>query len=342
MAGLIAPQFITANPHLMEPQIMMQYFQASGFMSAFHNSEPTVKLGSEDLTVNVRRMNFRTQAGGAQSPYNNLPSVAIQMSLISTPTYLLRARSIFDHHDAAQAGVWGFGLPEALGDAMDQAIFQQMRTAGLYGMNPANGEGLLNTANAVAVQLPADTFGNTTISTYDNGQMALFLLSAVSALRIRTMQMNQKHRVVILGPQRVLAQWNSVGIVQLTSYQRIGGGSNTTGGTVEQILEQHGVTVEWAYDDTLIGKGSGGKDAIIITIPEIESPKKMNTVDTNNVANKLNPAFPNCNTMYCDMVKPRIIQSPLPLGANELLAELRITSGWGKRPEAITIMSASF
>ncbi len=342
MASLIASQYITANPHMMEPQIMMQYFQASGFMSAFHGSEPTVKLGSADLNVYVRRMNLRTVSGGAQSPYNNLPSVQIQMSMISQPTYLLRARAIFDHHDAAAAGVWGFGLPEALGDAMDQAIFQQMRTAGLYGMNPANGEGLLNTAGAVAVPLPADSFGNTTISTYDNGQMAAFLLSTIAALRIRTMQMNQKHRVVILGPQRVLAQWNTVGIVQLTSYQRIGGGSNTTGGTVENILEQHGVVVEWAYDDTLIGKVTGGKDAIIITIPEVESPKKMNVIDTNNVANKLQPAYPNCNTMYCDMVKPRIIQSPLPLGANELLAELRITSGWGQRPETISIMSAAF
>jgi hypothetical protein len=342
MAGLIASQYITANPHLMEPQIMLDYFQASGFMSAFHNSEPTVKLGSEDLTVNVRRMSYRTQSGAGQSAYNNLPSVAIQMSMVSTPTYLLRARATFDHHDAAQAGVWGFGLPEALGDAMDLAIFQDMRNAGLYGMNPANGEGLLNTAGAVALPLPADSLGHTTVSTYDNGEMALFLLNAVSALRIRTKQMNQKHRIVILGPQRILAQWNIAGIVQLTSYQRAGAGSATTGDVVKNVLEDNGVTVEWAYDDTLIGKGQGGKDAIIITIPEIESPKKMSVIDTNNLANKMAQGFPNCNTMYCDMVKPRIIQSPLPLGANELLAELRITSGWGKRPEAISIMSATF
>lgn len=342
MSGLIAPALITSNPHFMEPEILMQFNQASGFISAFENGSSTVKIGSEDLTVMVRRMNYRTVSGAGQSAYNNLPSVSIQMSAISTPTYLLRARGTFDHHDAAQAGNWGFALPTALQAAMDTAIYQQMRTAGLYGINPANGEGLLNTVGATATTLPADTLGNTTVSTYDNGQMAHFLLSTILSLRIRTQQTNQKHRVVVLGPQRIIGQWSSVGIVQLASYQRLGGGTNTVGGTAEDILAAQGVIIEWAYDDTLIGKGAGGKDAIIITIPEIESPRKMSMIDTNNLANQMQPSMLGCNVLYSDMVKPTIIQSPLPLGANELLAELRVTSGWGKRPEAITIVSATF
>jgi hypothetical protein len=38
-----------------------------------------------------------------------------------------------------------------------------MRTAELYGINPALGEGLVNTAGATTTNLPADSNGNDTI-----------------------------------------------------------------------------------------------------------------------------------------------------------------------------------
>lgn len=63
---------------------------------------------------------------------------------------------------------------------MRQGIFQQLRSALLYGMNPAGGEGLLNTAGATTESLPPDSNGNTTVLTYDHGQMAVYLLGHVS------------------------------------------------------------------------------------------------------------------------------------------------------------------
>ncbi|HET8686813.1 MAG TPA: hypothetical protein VFM18_09125 [Methanosarcina sp.] len=340
MAGLTTA-WVQAHPSMVVPEILMQYNQPSGVFEAFAGSAPEVKIGSEDLTVYVRRLDIRTATvSSAQAP-NQLPSVSINANLISTPTYLVRTRAEFDHHDTAQAGNWGFSLPEAQRLGMRQGIFQQMRLAGLYGMNPSNGEGLMNASGATTTTLPADTFGNTTIQTYDNGQMALYLLGLIAAIKIRTYQTGVNQRVVILGPQRVLALWQYVGIVQLTSFQRPGGGSATVGGTVENILEMSGDTIQFAYDDTLIGKGSGGKDAIIITLPEIELPKQMATQNTNEFA-KLTPSHKGANMMYCDMAAPREIPTPIPGGALDIVSELRITSGWGLRPEAITILSATY
>jgi hypothetical protein len=48
----------------------------------------------------------------------------------------------------AAAGGWNVALPEAQRLGMRQGIFQQLRNCLLYGMNPAGGEGLLNTAGA--------------------------------------------------------------------------------------------------------------------------------------------------------------------------------------------------
>ena len=66
-------------------------------------------------------------------------------------------------------------------------------------MNPAGGEGLLNTAGATTETLPPDSNSNTTVLTYDHGQMAVYLLGHVQAALTRTMQLGRQQRVVILG-----------------------------------------------------------------------------------------------------------------------------------------------
>lgn len=236
---------------------------------------------------------------------------------------------------------WNFALPEAQRLGMRQGIFQQLRSALLYGMNPAGGEGLLNTAGATTETLPADSAGNTTVLTYDHGQMAVYLLGHVQAAMTRTMQLGRQLRVVILGPQRVLGAMEIQQIVQLTSYQRPGGGTDTVGGTVKEVLKGANVQVDWVYDDTLIGKGAGGTDAVVITIPEVEVPMVNSTVNTNEFA-KLTPSLAANALMFCDMAAPREIPTPIAGGAIDVLSEMRSTAGWAVRPEAITILSMAY
>jgi hypothetical protein len=97
----------------------------------------------------------------------------------------------------------------------------------------------------------------------------------------------------------------------------------------------------WTYDDTLIGKGAGGNDAVIITMPEVEKPKGDGMINTNEFAG-LKPGNDACLTMYADQAAPKEITSPLAGGATDVLSEWRITSGWAIRPEAITIASMQY
>lgn len=101
-----------------------------------------------------------------------------------------------------------------------------------------------------------------------------------------------------------------------------------------------GDTLEWVYDDTLIGKGAGGTDAVLVVIPEIKKPK-ANKINTNEFA-QLEPGLDSCTLQLCDMAAPREITSPLAGGAIDVLSELRATSGWGIRPEAIEIISMQY
>jgi hypothetical protein len=265
----IFPSYVIANPAYVMPEIIMQYQQASGAFDTLATRDPMVRLGTGDLYAYIKKIDVRTKVAAGQAAYNQLPSVTVNAQMISTPSYLLRTRAEYDHHDQAAGGNWGVSVVDAQRLGMRQGIFQQMRNALLYGFNPANGEGLLNANGATTASLPPDSFGNSTVVTYDNGQMAVYLLTQISAIKTRTMQLGMGRRIVILGPQRVLGAFEYQNIVQLTQYQRIGGGTNSTAGLVKDVAETNADTIEWVYDDTLIGQGAGGTDAVIVTMPEV-------------------------------------------------------------------------
>jgi len=336
----IANAYLTLNPSYMMPEILLPYTQASGAFETLATGEPMVRLGEGDLVAYVRRADIRTKAAAGQSAYNELPSVGIAMSMISTASYLLRVRAEYDHHDTAAMGRWGMPIVEAQRLGMRQAHFQLLRSMLLYGMNPANGEGLLNTNGATAISLPPDSFGNDTVVTYDNGQMALFILSQISAIKSRTNQLGLGQKFVILGPQRVLSQFEYAGIVQLVQFQRAGAGTSSVAGMVKDVLEMNGDEILWCYDDTLIGKGTGGTDAVLITMPEVEKPDDS-PINTNEFAN-VQPGLDVCTMQLCDMIAPREIPTPIAGGAIDIVSELRATSGWGIRPEAVEIISMQY
>ena len=334
------PAQAKVTPSFSEPELIVTYAQASGAFAALQGGKPRVKLGNGDLYVYLNSLDLRTETWSGQSSANFLPSATLVADYHSTQTYLIRTRAIYDHHDMAAAAGWNVSLPAAQDLAMRQGIFQQMRTSLLYGFSPANGEGLLNTVGATQVTLPPDSLGNTTTSTYDNGDMALFILGQIVALKSRMFQSGAHiaNKIVIVSPQRVFLQLQLADIVQVTSYQRPGGGTSTVGQTVKAVLEEAGDTIEWYYDDTLIGKGAGGTtDALLLTIPEIEQPD-LPGINT-NIFPQLNPNLKAVNLMYADMAAPMKIPTPTPDGAITEVNELRVTSGWCVRPQGVTILS---
>ena len=336
----IFPAFEQVHPSFMMPELVIQYAQASGFTESLAGGNVQPKLSEGDLFVYGKALELRTQIAAGQVAYNQLPAQTIVAHQFSSPTYLLRARAEYDHHDTQQAGVWGVALPEAQRLAMRQAIFQQTRTAALFGMGPSD-QGITNTSGATTVNLPADSNGNTTVSTYDNGQMALFLLGQIAALKTRTNLMGVGVRINILTTQEILGAWDYQGVVQLTQYQRAGAGVATTAEMVAEIAKRQGDEVTFTCDDTLKGAGAGGTDLIIMNMPEVKKPSTQSRINTNVFAD-LQPSMAAATLQLSDMVAPKEIQCPLPGGAVDVLSEMRITPGWTIRPETLTLISAGF
>lgn len=332
------PAQAKVTPSFSEPELIVTYAQASGAFAALQGGKPRVKLGNEDLYVYVNHLDVRTESLSAQQPSNFLPSASLVADYFSTQTYLVRCRAIWDHHEMAQAANYAVALPGAQDLAMRQGIYLQMRSGLLYGFTPGNNEGLTNAQGATAVTLPPDSFGHTTVSTYDSGQMALWLLGEIVALKTAAYQFGVPNRIVAIGPQRILGQLSYQSIVQVVSYQRPGAGTSTSLEVVQAVAKDNGDTFEWYYDDTLIGKGTGGADLVILTIPEVEAPT-IPGINTNVFGNDMKPRSDAVNVMYADMAAPMKIPTPIPDGAITEIQEIRVSAGWNWRPQLLFLLS---
>ena len=336
-----AHAFFTLNPSFVEPELILQQSQVSGYRDLLADGgNIRVRLAEDDLLVYMRALNLRTKMAASNTSFQELPGVDVQATYFSTPTYLFKSRAQWDHHDVAAGGRWGFAVPEAYRLGMRQGHFQLARDAGLHGMNPQNGEGFLNAPGATLINLPPDPFGNSTVTTYDNGAMAFFLAQTVIlGIKTRTNNLGIPRKFTVLGPQRTLGSFQ-YNIVQLVQFQRQGAGSTSTVGTLKEIMKNNGDDLIWVYDDTLIGAGAGGTDAVIVGMPEVASPTTDGT--NTNIFASLTPHNSVCLTQYADMAAPREIISPMAGGATDMMTEWRNTSGWAVRPVALTIVSMPY
>jgi hypothetical protein len=334
--ALEASAFLTLNPAYHEPEFLVQISQTSAFIDLLEGESFRTRLASDDLLVYMKQLNMRGKLAAGAVSYNELPGADLSMNMISTPTYLLRTRAQWDHHDVAAGGRWGLAVPEGYRLALRQTNYQISRDFSLFGGKPQYGEGLVNAPGATAINLPPDSAGHTTASTYDNGEMAFFLMQQVLALKTRTYQLGMGKKFSIVGPQRILGLFE-YNVVQLTQYQRIGSGTASTKETFEAVLQANGDRITWGYDDTLIGQGAGGTDLVILDMPGVDQPSTSG-INTNVFAG-ITPGTGVCVTQYCDKAAPTEIISPLPAGATDMVTEWRISPGWAPRPQALTLIS---
>ena len=330
------------TPSFSEPQLIVQYAQASGFQSTMADGKLRQRLSADDLAVYINALYIATESQASQFGANWLPSVDLQAEFEQALTYLLQVRNNYDAEMERAAARYNVSLPNAIELGGRQAIYQQLRSMYLYGYNAANNEGLLNTQGATAITLPADSLGNTTFSQYNPNDMYQLIMNLIVSIKSRMYQSGASiaNKIRILSPQREFLALEYASIVQVTSYQRPGGGTSTVGQAIQKVAEEAGDEIEWGFDDTLIGKGAGGTDMIIITIPEIEVPT-MGDLNT-NIFGKLQPSTEAVNTQYCDVAAPYKVITPIPDGGFTQVLKMRATAGWNWRPQGITLLSVPY
>lgn len=338
--SVIAPAYVTVNPSFTLPGILLPYSQASGAFDLLPTGEPMVQLGDGDVMAYANRADIRTKIAAAQSSPNELPSVEIVMSQINTATYNQRVVAQYDHHDTSALARRGLGIVQAQRLGMWQAHMQLARVGLLQGYNPANGEGIINAVGATQVMFPPDSNGNDTVVTYDNGQAAFFLMQQVAQIKAKTVSLGYGNKFVFLMPQRIGLLWE-YNVVQVTQFQRPGAGTESTTGVLKSVTMVNGDEIIWGYDDTLEGQGAGGTDLIILAMPQVHKPTTGDNWNTNKFA-EVAPGIEACLLQLCDMAAPREIPTPLAFGTIHVGSEMRLSSGWPLRPEALSLISIAY
>jgi len=337
MANLFTAK-IQAQPSYTMPGMVVQQSLVSGFTTLLGGGNVQARLNTTDVAVYMNSLKMKANSVISQNPANSLPMGAEFIpEMRSIPTYFIRAKAEYDSHDVAMAGTWNVSLEQAIKLALKQSHFERIRDAALYGVNASNNEGILNAPNIFPESLPADSHGNTGWIDYDNGELLTWLLQRINDLTARTFTSGAPVRLAALMPVRLLNKLTT-GIVQLTSYQREGAGSNSVEGSLQAVLQWNGKDIEFGVDNTLIGKGDGGTDGIILCIPELvdQSDNAFNT----NVFASLQPNISANIVQMCDTPEPVFKTVPLSLDNNEIMSEQKIIPAWGIRPEAITFISA--
>ena len=323
------------HPHFMEPEFIITQAQPSGYMDVLADRGLRVKLGPIDKVIYLNRLDIRTQVAANQASANQLPGATITADYLQTATYNIRTRQEYNEFDVAEAGEWNVALPAAYRLAMRQGTFQFLRNAGLYGVNPSNAEGLLNTPGATTANLPPDSYGDSTLSTYDAGQLTIWFMGQINAALNRMYLLGTPTRLVLLGPQRIIGQMQLQNIIQTTSYQRPGAGTATTAQAVTTIAKEFDYEIEWAYDDTLIGQGPLGADVVLLVVPEL-NVATMPGINTNEFAT-LAPNLQANALQYADVPAPVEVTTPIPEGV-DVTSTMRASSGWCPRAQAITLL----
>lgn len=323
------------HPSHYEPGLIITQSQASGAFDVLAGGGPRVQIGPIDKVIYANTLDVRTQVAMNQATHNALPGVSLTAGIIQTATYTIRQRNEYNEFDVMEAGEYNVALPSAYRYGQRQAAFQALRNMLLYGLNAANSEGLINTPGATTVNLPPDSFGNSTLRTYDAGQLAIWINGVIQAGLSRMFLMGTPVRVVILAPQRITGTMQLQDIIQLTSFQRPGAGTATTAQAVTTINKEFGYDIEWAFDDTLIGQGgSSTTDAMLVCFPELNVPT-VPGINTNEFA-QLAPNIGGNLLQYADVAAPVEVTTPIPEGL-DVTSTMRASCGWCIRPQAITI-----
>lgn len=327
------------HPSTILPEVIVQQAQRSGFQSILGGESVQTRIKEGDKYIYFRGLQYNLNGTAVtQGTTTNLPSAEFTTSLDGTPVYLFRTGAVFDHHDERAANSNGIALPTALDLAAEQTFARQFENICLNGI--AGQGGVLDMITHITVA--ADSDGNTTVSDYIPGELAINVLANnIAALASNMFMLGTPLRCSVLLPQRILQKLQVNGVVALFSYQLVGGGTATAGQLTQQVCENVNIRVDFSVTDTLKGAGAGGKDIIVISIPEIETADAVGDYNTNALAS-LMPNQKMNNVQFCDRPKPTKIVSPAPQGKTDVLYELFATAGVALRPEASVALEMAY
>lgn len=283
--------------------------------------------------------NINSQAEISQQWQSELTNQSYTLGQIKAPYYMITAMYKYNTQEQAQFEALsnGVALPDFLENLARQAINQRRHEAILYGFDPATdlSQGIL--ANATLSNLPNDTAGNTTLTSYNAAELAQFIASIIRDVMSASYGMLRP--VVIASSPRTINYLQTI-IVSLTESQKPGAGIDSVSGLVNRVVHWIGAgNIEFVQDVTLQDDTSGDK-IVFVARGMDEQSESVSEADSQNLVGKFNSIKYNTWVDVC----AGVMNYPKPVEFGEYASKLvfKMTPGVTLRKEAVRVVTAKY
>lgn len=332
-------QLARLYPSVAVPGIVMPQTQEVDF-NKYIGKKTNLGKEQDNVAYHTTATNINSQAEISQQWKSELTNQSYTLGQINAPYYMITAMLQWDVQEQAQFEALsnGVALPDFLENLANQAINQRRHEAILYGFDPATdlSQGIL--ANATESNLPADSTGNSSLTTYNLAELQQFLASVIRDVMSASYGMLRP--VVIASSPRVINYLTSM-IVSLTESQQKGAGVDVIAGLLGRVVEWMGAgKVEFLQDVTLQDDTNGDK-IVFVARGLDDQTEKVNDADSQNIVGRKNSI--EYNTWY-DIAFGGTKKFPRPpeFGRYAAMLVCKMTPGVTIRSEAVRVVVAPY
>lgn len=317
-------------PNAVLPNVFSKLFENIEYQKTLGMQSKHGARGIDALYgLTIDNISSSATVGTASTWMNNEHKNEATIGQIEAPYYKIKSAFQTTADSEAKFGRMGGNISEVeLKRAITfQAMAQRKAYLTFFGANKK--EGLFNSAGTTS-SLPADTAGATKLSSYIAGELLEFLAGEIRT--IQNISYNMLKPLVIVAPLDAINYLKSK-VVPLTNYQQKGAGTDSVASALESIIfDMNGLQVEFVSCSYLKGKGTSGKDVMLLIAPGLtdeelgrDSTAYLNSAIKNN----------DVNTFMDEGLPLTETTNPSINGVNSWFVEHITTAGICVRQEAI-------
>lgn len=321
----------------VQPRVIAPLIPVGNWTKLF--GEKTNYLTLEDTCSYIPKVETASQvASVANQWFSERYDQQVTASQIEIPAYLIQ--SAFETNPR-QSGIFNRDMAGArnLRDIKSQlassAMLQKIQQGALFGFSA--GEGVVN--GATKISIGEDGQGQANVQLMDT----LFLYNKLYALcqRVYNACYGQTEEIVIACSDRVMTVFNQ--LMNVTASQKDGGGVDTIANTLARAFDKM-ARVVFVELPILRGKGTSGKDLMVVCAPKIKIKSDGDAMISNiDVFSEQNTALESATIdIGANGGTPYVYNTPLHMGIESVGLSHINSTGAVLRPEMFLVVELQY
>lgn len=240
-----------------------------------------------------------------------------------------------DESDKFTKATGGQSLDNVMSAITEAGVSSCVHFGALYGFGKGYNQGII--AGSTKASLPPDSTGATTVSTYSDIDLYKFIIETINDVRAQSF--GGASPTILFGPRKFINYIQTALVSFLQSAES--GGLNSVAGTINLASRLGGVEqIKYIEDDSLIGRGTDGKDLFFLLAPRIKEDQRFEQFNQNILIDENGSGKK--NAIMAVTVPDWNQRNPVVDGFESSFRQMSLTAGLLIRPEAMVSVSYTF